>query len=168
MPGRLSPGRAQRHHSESLRAPPAVEAERMMKRLQGGCGIGALVWLRVALLVVAACLAGRTSVAQSLRLVPSTSRFAGDGTSNSTTDGPGLATTIPLTAPAYVASDLSGNIYVADTGNNCIRRIDVSGAMFVEAGQPSSGSDTCQNAASVTSDYTTGMLHPSGVAVNAA
>ena len=140
-----------------------------MKRLQGGLGFGALVWLRLGVLVLAACLAADASMAQSVRLVPSTSRFAGDGTGNPTTDGPGLAATIPLTAPTYVASDLSGNIYVADTGNNCIRRVDTSGNMFVAAGQPTGGSDTCQNAGSVTpADYTTGVLHPSGVALDAA
>jgi sugar lactone lactonase YvrE len=141
----------------------------MMKRLQGGFGIGALVWLRMAVLLAAAGLAAHASGAQSVRLVPSTSRFAGDGSSNPTSDGPGLATTIPLTAPTYVASDISGNIYVADTGNNCIRRIDTSRNMFVEAGQPTGGADTCQDAASVTAaDYTTGVLRPSGIALNAA
>lgn len=138
-----------------------------MKRLQGGFGIGALVWLRMAVLLATAGLAAHASVAQSVRLVPSTSRFAGDGTGNPTSDGPGLATTIPLTAPTYVASDISGNIYVADTGNNCIRRIDTSRNMIVEAGQPTGGSDTCQDASSVTAVYTTGVLHPSGIALNA-
>src|SRR3954467_3163634 len=117
MRGRLSPGRAQRHHSKgSSQLLRAAEAERMMKRLQGGCGIGALVWLRVAALVVAACVAGRASVAQSLRLVPSTSRFAGDGTGNPTGDGPGTARNIPLNAPSYVAADTAGNVYISDTG----------------------------------------------------
>src|ERR1700721_2512196 len=106
----------------------------MMKRLQGGSGIGALVWLRMAVLVGAACLAAHASLAQSVRLVPSTSRFAGDGTNNATIDGPGLATTIPLTAPTYVRSDPSGNIYAADTGKNCIPRVAPSGNMFVAAG----------------------------------
>jgi sugar lactone lactonase YvrE len=138
-----------------------------MKRLQGGFGIGALLWLRGTVLVVAVSLAGQAGLAQSVRLVPSTARFAGDGTGNPTSDGPGLATTIPLTAPTYVASDLSGNVYVADTGNNCIRRVDTAGNMFVAAGQPASGSDTCQNAGSVTT-YTTGVLHPSGLALDAA
>ena len=123
-----------------------------MKRWQGRFGVGALVLLRMAVLVVAAGLAAHTGVAQSVRLVPSTSRFAGDGTGNPTGDGPGLATTIPLTAPTYVASDVSGNIYISDTGNNCIRRVDTSRTMFVEAGQPTGSGDTCQNAASVTTD----------------
>jgi sugar lactone lactonase YvrE len=140
----------------------------MMKRLQGGFGIGALVWLRGAVFVLAASVAAQAGMAQSVRLVPSTSRFAGDGTSNPTSDGPGLATTIPLTAPTYVASDISGNIYVADTGNNCIRRVNTNRNMVVEAGQPTGGGDTCQNASSVTADYTTGVLRPSGVALNVA
>jgi len=46
--------------------------------------------------------------------------------------------------------------------------VDTSGTMFVEAGQPTAGGDTCQNATSVTTDYTTGVLRPSGVALDAA
>jgi sugar lactone lactonase YvrE len=141
----------------------------MMKQLRGGFGIGALVWLRGALFVLAACVAVQAAMAQSVRLVPSTSRFAGDGTGNPTSDGPGVATTIPLTAPTYVTSDSSGNIYIADTGNNCIRRVDTTGTLSIVAGQPTAGSDTCQNASSVTAaDFTTGVLRPSGVALDAA
>ncbi len=136
-----------------------------MKRLQGGCGIGALVWLRVAVLVVAACVAGQASVAQSLRLVPSTSRFAGDGTGNPTVDGPGTARNIPLNAPAYVAADTAGNVYISDTGNNCIRRVNANGTMTALVGE--GAGDTCTSAGTVTT-YATGVLNPSGLALNAA
>jgi NHL repeat len=150
---------------EFLAAPPVAKAERMMKRLQGGCGIGALVWLRVAVLVVAACVAGQASVAQSLRLVPSTSRFAGDGTGNPTGDGPGTARNIPLNAPSYVAADTAGNVYISDTGNNCIRRVDTNGNMAVLVGE--GAGNTCTSAGTVTT-YTTGVLNPSGLTLNAA
>ena len=132
-----------------------------MKRLQGGFRIGALVWLRGAVLVVAACLAANTGMAQSIRLVPSTSRFAGAVTGTLPSDD-GLATTVPLNAPAYVASDVSGNIYIADTGNNCVRRVDTSGNMTVVVGQPTGSGDTCLTAGSVTADPATGVLIPSG------
>ena len=138
-----------------------------MKRLQGGFRIGALVWLRGAVVVGAACLAASAGMAQSIRLVPSTSRFAGAVTGTQPSDG-GLATTVPLNAPTYVASDVSGNIYIADTGNNCVRRVDTSGNMTVVVGQPTGGSDTCLTAGSVTADPATGVLIPSGLALNAA
>ena len=136
-----------------------------MKRLQGGSGIGALVWLRVAVVLVTACLAGRAGVAQSLHLVPSTSRFAGDGTGNATGDGPGVARNIPLNAPAYVAADTAGNVYISDTGNNCIRRVDTNGTMTVAVGE--GAGNTCTSASSVTT-YNTGVLNPSGLALDAA
>ena len=115
--------------------------------------------------MLAACVTAQAGMAQSVRLVPSTSRFAGDGTGNATNDGPGSATTIPLTAPTYVASDVSGNIYISDTGNNCIRRVDTSGNMTVAVGE--GGGNTCTSPGSVTT-YTTGVSSPSGLAFNAA
>lgn len=121
---------------------------------------------RSTVLVVAAAAAGHAALAQSIRLVPSISRFAGDGT-NTGTSNIGAATTIPLNAPTYVAADPSGNIYIADTGDNCIRRVDTTGNMTVAVGQPTTGSDTCQNASSVTGAYTTGVLQPSGLVFNA-
>ncbi len=136
-----------------------------MKRLQGGFGIGALVWVRGAAFVLAACMAAHAGSAQSVRLVPSSARFAGDGTSNPTNDGPGNAITIPLTAPSFVASDLSGNIYISDAGNNCIRRVDDNGVMTVLVGE--GAGETCTAAGSVTT-YTTGVLNPSGLALDAA
>ena len=136
-----------------------------MKRLQGGFGIGALVWLRGAVLVVAACLAANAGMAQSIRLVPSTERFAGVANPTLPSDD-GLAPTVPLNAPADVASDVSGNIYIADTGNNCVRRVDTSGNMTVVVGQPTGSGDTCLTAGSVTADPATGVLIPSGLALS--
>lgn len=135
-----------------------------MKRLQGVSGIGALVWLRgLVLLAVAGIIAG-PAMAQSIRLVPSTTRFAGNGSSGATTDI-GNANTIPLNAPTYAATDLSGNVYISDTGNNCIRRVDPTGTMTVAVGQVAGTSDTCRNASGVTT-YLTGVLNPSGIAVD--
>ncbi|WP_047491142.1 Ig-like domain repeat protein [Terriglobus sp. TAA 43] len=46
-----------------------------------------------------------------------------------------LATTGLLTAPYGVALDADGNIYIADTGNNLVRRVDAStGMMTIVAG----------------------------------
>jgi hypothetical protein len=50
---------------------------------------------------------------------------AGTGTSGFSGDG-GAATSAELNAPMGVAVDDSGNIYIADTGNNLIRKVTVS------------------------------------------
>ena len=44
--------------------------------------------------------------------------------------------TAQLNAPAAVAADAAGNIYVADVGNHVIRKISAAGAMSVLAGKP--------------------------------
>jgi hypothetical protein len=138
----------------------------MMKQLQGGSGIGALVWTRGIVLALAASLAAAAGIAQSVRLVPTADRFAGTGTAQDS----GPANTTILNGPTYVTADVSGNVYIADSANNCVRRADSTNThnMTVAAGQPvGGGSDTCQNPASVTAtDPATGVLNPSGVAAD--
>src|SRR3984957_4564482 len=51
------------------------------------------------------------------------STFAGTGTASYTGDN-AAATTATLNAPSGVALDGAGNLYIADTGNNVIRRVD--------------------------------------------
>jgi len=47
-----------------------------------------------------------------------------------------------LRGPRDVASDLKGNIYIADTGNHCIRKVDAAGKITTVAGTPTQfGSD---------------------------
>lgn len=48
--------------------------------------------------------------------------------------GDGLANSSALAWPLAVALDPAGNIFVADTYNNCIRRIDTAGLMTTVAG----------------------------------
>jgi sugar lactone lactonase YvrE len=137
----------------------------MMKQLRSCFGGGSLVGLRSAVLVLTASFAVQAGIAQSIRLIPSTAQhLAGDGAATPPVDL-GQATTIALNAPSYVAVDLSGNAYISDTGNNCIRIVDTGGTMSVLAGQPNGGSDTCKNAIGVT-DYHSGVLAPSGIAVD--
>jgi sugar lactone lactonase YvrE len=63
---------------------------------------------------------------------------AGNGTVGySGDDGP--ATSAELSAPASVAVDAAGNLYIADTGNNRIRKVDKSGTITTIAGNGSSG-----------------------------
>jgi sugar lactone lactonase YvrE len=51
--------------------------------------------------------------------------FAGDGKPGYAGDG-GKATGARLTEPTGVAVDVAGNVYIADAGNNVIRRVDAS------------------------------------------
>jgi sugar lactone lactonase YvrE len=66
--------------------------------------------------------------------IPETSGFSGDGA---------LATSANLNAPTDISLDKEGNIYFSDTGNHCIRKINVSdGKISTVAGTPqNSGSD---------------------------
>ena len=51
--------------------------------------------------------------------------YSGDG---------GPAVDAAMTAPYAVAADKSGNVFIADTDNHCIRRVDAAGVMSTLAG----------------------------------
>jgi sugar lactone lactonase YvrE len=86
------------------------------------------------------------------------STFAGSGYSGST-DGTGTAAS--FYSPTGVAVDASGNVYVADTSNNKIRKITPSGVVSTLAGSGAQGStDGTGTAAS--------FYRPVGAAVDAA
>ncbi len=61
------------------------------------------------------------------------STIAGDGTGAFRGDG-GAATAAELNLPNDVALDAAGNLYIADSGNNRIRRIDTRGIITTVAG----------------------------------
>ena len=63
---------------------------------------------------------------------------AGNGAAGLWGDG-GPATDAPLHAPYNVAADAAGNLYIADTFNNCVRKVDVSGRITAFAGVGASG-----------------------------
>jgi sugar lactone lactonase YvrE len=59
--------------------------------------------------------------------------IAGNGTSGYSGDG-GPATSAELASPNSVAVDTAGNLYIADDGNNRIRRVDLTGTITTIAG----------------------------------
>jgi DNA-binding beta-propeller fold protein YncE len=91
---------------------------------------------------VATDAAGRVLVADTgdnrvLVLQPSGAayRIAGDGVAGRRGDG-GFARLARLSAPAAVASAADGAVFVADTGNNRVRRIDADGTITTVARIP--------------------------------
>jgi uncharacterized protein (TIGR03437 family) len=59
--------------------------------------------------------------------------YAGNGMPAFSGDG-GLATAASLMFPLGVATDKSGNLYIADSGNNCIRKVGPGGLIATVAG----------------------------------
>jgi sugar lactone lactonase YvrE len=66
------------------------------------------------------------------------STVAGNGTLGYSGDG-GPAQAAALSAPAGLAVDPSGNLYIADTGNHVIRLVDTSGTIHTIAGNGTAG-----------------------------
>ncbi|HXB12338.1 MAG TPA: hypothetical protein VNZ45_10150, partial [Bacteroidia bacterium] len=63
---------------------------------------------------------------------------AGNGTAGFSGDG-GLATAAELNIPYYVATDAAGNLYIADTYNNLIRKVDTRDSISTIAGNGTPG-----------------------------
>jgi trimeric autotransporter adhesin len=57
----------------------------------------------------------------------------GNGSANYTGDG-GLATQASINTAVYVATDLFGNLYIADQNNNRVRKVDSKGIITTVAG----------------------------------
>lgn len=114
-----------------------------------------------ALFLLVAIPAVRAS-AQTVQFVPAmtnvtsgSSGFAGDT---------GLASAAKLTHPDDVAFDKSGNMYIADSGNNAIRRVDtVTGIITTVAGTGSSTVGYTGDSGAATSAT---LNNPTGVAVD--
>ena len=87
---------------------------------------------------------------------------AGTGTAGHSGDG-AAATAATLDTPTCVATDMAGNIYIADRNNNCIRKVNAGGIISNFAG---SAAGTYGFAGD--SSVATGALlaHPYGVAVD--
>ncbi len=88
------------------------------------------------------------------------SNYAGNGVSGYLGDG-GQATAAQLSGPIGMAMDSSGNLYVADTSNNVVRKIGKDGVITTVAGKNLAGYSSDEVTA------TSGYLHyPTGVAVD--
>ncbi|MBS1586076.1 MAG: hypothetical protein JSS82_11095 [Bacteroidetes bacterium] len=64
------------------------------------------------------------------------STIAGNGTQGFSGDG-GAATLSQLNNPAGICTDAAGNIYIADVGNERVRKIDIAGTISTIAGNGS-------------------------------
>ncbi len=64
--------------------------------------------------------------------------FAGNGNGGFSGDG-GLAINASLNIPSGLAFDAAGNLYIADAGNNRIRKVDTSGNISTVAGGATNG-----------------------------
>jgi sugar lactone lactonase YvrE len=64
--------------------------------------------------------------------------YAGTGTSGYNSDG-GLATSSQLDAPTGITTDRAGNLYIADTRNHRIRKVDTNGKITAVAGTGAEG-----------------------------
>jgi sugar lactone lactonase YvrE len=75
------------------------------------------------------------------------STFAGQqGVGSYSGDG-GPATSAKLSGPQGVAVDALGNVYIADTGNNIVRKVDTTGNITLFAGTPDHSGVTVAGAA---------------------
>lgn len=92
--------------------------------------------------------------------VTTISTIAGNGTSGYGGDS-GAATSAKLNNPHGVAVDSSGNVYIADSNNNRIRKIDTNGKISTIAGDGNWGSGGDGGAATSAQ-----LNNPSGVAVD--
>ena len=95
-------------------------------------------------------------------LPPIITTVAGNGIGTYGGDG-GAANNASLSSPNGVASDAAGNLYIADTGNHRIRRVDTNGIITTVAGNGVGTYGGDGGAAANTS-----LNNPNGVALDAA
>jgi sugar lactone lactonase YvrE len=88
--------------------------------------------------------------------------LAGSPGQSGTRDGTG--TDARFNGPAAVAVDGAGNLYVADYGNNTIRRVTPTGAVTTLAGSPGNPGPSGDSADGI--GAAAGFFHPNGLAVD--
>jgi hypothetical protein len=120
----------------------------------------------VAILAATALLLFPSLLFSQVAAAPLITRLAGSGSSLFNGDQ-GLAITINLDAPTFVAFDAAGNQYLSDTGHNCVRRIDSSGNITTVAGLATlNGPDTCNTADGSAPTPAQGLFAPTGLALD--
>ncbi len=122
----------------------------------------------VLLLAASVSLAPLSARGQFATLLDTTSRFAGNstGTGGFNQDS-GVATATTLNVPSNVAFDSFGNLYISDTQNNCVRKVDTTGHVSTVAGlRVSGGPDTCNTSTNPAPTAAEGLLQPTGLAID--
>ena len=115
------------------------------------------------------CLAPSRARGQFATLLDTTARYAGNSTGSNLFNGDtGVATATTLNVPSYVVFDSLGNLYISDTQNNCVRKVDTSGNITTVAGLRVSGnaSDTCNTSTNTAPTPVQGLLQPTGLAID--
>jgi hypothetical protein len=112
--------------------------------------------------------APRSAQGQFAGVLDTNSRYAGNSSGTSGFSGDtGAATATSLNAPSYVVFDSLGDLFVSDTANNCVRKIDTSGNVTTVAGlRVNGGPDTCNMAGNPTPTAAQGLLKPTGLAID--
>ena len=106
---------------------------------------------------------GSNSANPAVSTVSNIITVAGNGQGGYSGDN-GAATSASLNLPSGVAVDSTGNIYIADEGNNCIRKVTAgTGIITTVAGNGTQGYSGDNGAATSASLY-----RPAGVAVDSA
>ncbi|MGA8147303.1 MAG: NHL repeat-containing protein [Gallionellaceae bacterium] len=111
--------------------------------------------------LLVACLGGGSSATTPVipnPVTPTLALFAGNMGGPGNNDGP--EATAHFGAPYAVATDTSGNVYVADSGNNTIRKITPSGVVSTLAGTPGVEGSADGSGAAASFNY------PSGIAAD--
>lgn len=108
--------------------------------------------------------------AQSVTLMPNAVRYAGVGNSRGYSSDLGPASTVKLNSPAGMAFDANGNLVLADSANNCVRRVDTTSQHLTTTvvGLATSGADTCDSSSNQAPTAVQGLLKPNSVALNSA
>src|ERR1035437_9334901 len=90
------------------------------------------------------------------------STIAGNGIAGMSGDA-GLATSAMLNSPIGVATDASGNIYIADYNNQRIRKVDISNGIISTVAGNGSGGFNGDNGAATSAT----LNHPTSIAIDA-
>ncbi len=143
----------------NVKAQRSAEPQRWLRNCAAVACLAALTFSPVLLTKIQA----QTPSGPVLSVQPTNSMqaLAGNGTLGYTGDA-GPATSASFAAPAGTASDRLGNLYIADSSNNVIRKVDTTGTITTIAGSGVEGFGGDGNQA------TSALLdRPMGVAVDA-